>query len=205
MDSRTVRGHAEAEWLTLGEAARLLGVDETTLRGWADAGKVKVFRTPGGHRRFSAADLHALLGDAPAASGRLGDARASSSPKAWMSSRSWYARLDEAALARARTQCTHLMDALAAYLARDVERPRRLAEGRGIGAGLGREVARWGLTPAQSTEVFMHFKMMVTDLLAAPPIGASGQVRSMRDADVFLGEVLQAMMESYEREGRAQP
>jgi len=92
------------------------------------------------------------------------------------------------------------MQALAAYLEQDAERPRRLIEGRHIGTDLGREVARWGLTPAQSTEVFVHFKMMVTDLLAAPPLGASGQIRSMRDADAFLGEVLQAMMEAYEEE-----
>jgi len=85
-------------------------------------------------------------------------------------------------------------------LEHEAGRPQRLAEGRRLGAGLGREVARWGLTPAQSTEVFVHFKMMVTDLLAAPPLGASGQIRSMRDADAFLGEVLQAMMEAYEQE-----
>lgn len=200
MNESSDRGPAEGQWLTLGSAARFLGVDETTLRAWADAGKVRVFRTPGGHRRFSAADLHALLGDTHAASGRLSEANASPSAKAWMASRPWYARIEEDALARARTQCSQLMHALAAYLEHDAERPRQMAEGRRLGAGLGHEVAHWGLTPAQSTEVFMHFKMMVTNLLAAPPMGASGQVRSLRDADVFLGEVLQAMMEAYEEE-----
>ncbi len=117
-----------------------------------------------------------------------------------MASRPWFARLGEDALARARGECMQLMHALTAFLEHETDRPERLAEGRRIGAGLGREVARWGLTPAQSTEVFVHFKMMVTDLLAAPPLGASGQIRSMRDADAFLGEVLQAMMEAYEQE-----
>ncbi len=104
-----------------------------------------------------------------------------------------------------RTQCTQLMQALSAYLEHDAERPRWLAEGRRIGAGLGYEVARWGLTPAQSAEVFTHFKMMVTDLLAAPPVGASRQVRSMRDADAFLGEVLQAVLEACGEERSTRP
>lgn len=117
-----------------------------------------------------------------------------------MASRPWFARLGEDALGRARGQCRHLMETLIAYLEHEADRPQRLADGRRIGADLGREVAGWGLSPAQSTEVFVHFKRMVTDLLAAPPLGASGQIQVMRDADAFLGEVLQAMMAAYEQE-----
>jgi excisionase family DNA binding protein len=49
-----------AEWLSLGPASRVLGVDPDTLRRWADAGRVRSFATPGGHRRFSRADLRRL-------------------------------------------------------------------------------------------------------------------------------------------------
>src|SRR2546423_12710096 len=48
---------AEAQWLGLGRAARLLGVHPITLRRWADAGEIAVMLTPGGHRRFALADL----------------------------------------------------------------------------------------------------------------------------------------------------
>lgn len=40
------------DWLTVGEAARYLGVSEPTLRKWTDAGTIVAFRTPGGHRRY---------------------------------------------------------------------------------------------------------------------------------------------------------
>ena len=50
------------EWLSLGEASRTLGVNTSTLRRWADADLVRTFRTPGGHRRFSASDLDRLMG-----------------------------------------------------------------------------------------------------------------------------------------------
>jgi excisionase family DNA binding protein len=45
------------DWLSLGPASRLLGVDPDTLRRWSDTGRVRAFATPGGHRRFSRADL----------------------------------------------------------------------------------------------------------------------------------------------------
>src|SRR5688572_6614595 len=56
---------AGGRWLTIHEACAFLGVDQSTLRRWSDTGKVPVFRTPGGHRRYAEADLRALVGDGP--------------------------------------------------------------------------------------------------------------------------------------------
>ena len=49
------------DWLGLSEASRLLGVSPATLRRWSDAGRLRVFTTPGGHRRFSRSALERLL------------------------------------------------------------------------------------------------------------------------------------------------
>src|SRR2546425_5992451 len=49
------------DWLTLGEGSRIPGVGPDTLRRWADSGKVEVFTTPGGHRRFMRSSIDALL------------------------------------------------------------------------------------------------------------------------------------------------
>jgi len=48
------------EWLSLGPASRLIGVDPDTLRRWADDGRLRTYATPGGHRRFAVADLQRL-------------------------------------------------------------------------------------------------------------------------------------------------
>jgi len=48
---------AGGDWLTVGEAAKFIGVSEPTLRKWTDAGRIAVFRTPGGHRRYLRAEL----------------------------------------------------------------------------------------------------------------------------------------------------
>lgn len=51
----------DPDWVGLTEASRILGVSPATIRRWSDAGRLRVFTTPGGHRRFSRAGLHRLL------------------------------------------------------------------------------------------------------------------------------------------------
>ena len=54
-------GRRETEWLTLGQAAKFLGVAQSTIRKWSDHGRVPTFYTPGGHRRYRRSDLEAFL------------------------------------------------------------------------------------------------------------------------------------------------
>src|SRR5213592_4884109 len=51
----------DTEWLTLGQAAKYLGVAQSTIRKWSDLGRVPAFYTPGGHRRYRRTDLDAFL------------------------------------------------------------------------------------------------------------------------------------------------
>src|SRR4051795_936707 len=64
----------EPDWLTLGQAAKYLGVAQSTIRKWSDLGRVPAFYTPGGHRRYRRGDLDAFLE-------RSGPARARSGPR----------------------------------------------------------------------------------------------------------------------------
>ena len=50
-----------ADWLTLGAAAKYLGVAQSTIRKWSDVGRVPTFYTPGGHRRYLRRELDAFL------------------------------------------------------------------------------------------------------------------------------------------------
>jgi excisionase family DNA binding protein len=51
----------DPEWLTLGQAAKYLGVAQSTLRKWSDSEMIQAFYTPGRHRRYRRADLDAFL------------------------------------------------------------------------------------------------------------------------------------------------
>jgi excisionase family DNA binding protein len=63
----------EPDWLTLGQAAKYLGVAQSTIRKWSDVGRVPAFYTPGGHRRYRRADLDAFLDrSGPGAKSRTG-------------------------------------------------------------------------------------------------------------------------------------
>jgi excisionase family DNA binding protein len=52
---------SDPEWLTLGQAAKYLGVAQSTIRKWSDQGRVPAFYTPGGHRRYRRRDLDSFL------------------------------------------------------------------------------------------------------------------------------------------------
>jgi excisionase family DNA binding protein len=53
----------DQDWLTLGQAARFLGVAQSTIRKWSDQGRIPVFYTPGGHRRFRRVHLDSFVDD----------------------------------------------------------------------------------------------------------------------------------------------
>jgi excisionase family DNA binding protein len=59
--NRRAYGDQPTEWLTLGQAAKYLGVAQSTIRKWSDLGRVPAFYTPGGHRRYRRGDLDAFL------------------------------------------------------------------------------------------------------------------------------------------------
>ena len=51
----------EDEWLSLSQAADMLGMHPATVRLWADRNELPSRRTGGGHRRFRRADIEARL------------------------------------------------------------------------------------------------------------------------------------------------
>jgi excisionase family DNA binding protein len=54
-------GAIEPDWMTLGQAAKYLGVAQSTIRKWSDQGRLPAFYTPGGHRRYRRSDLETFL------------------------------------------------------------------------------------------------------------------------------------------------
>jgi excisionase family DNA binding protein len=51
----------DGEWLSLREAAEMLGMHPATVRLWADRNELPSRRTNGGHRRFRRSDIEARL------------------------------------------------------------------------------------------------------------------------------------------------
>ena len=195
-------------WLTLGQACRMLGVDESTLRRWADNGQVRAFRTLGGHRRFAEADIRELLAG-PQEGQRyreLGDI-AVTRIRRQLHTRpareaSWYATVDESHRNRLRPLGRKLAALAAEYLGRRTKRAGLLEDARGLGREYGRELAASGLPLTQAVEAFIFFRHSLDDatkqatqrhgLSAADALNAYEQVTTLAD------QVLVGLTEAYE-------
>lgn len=66
---RTAKGRTtvkiEIELMTPAEVAKAFGADPKTVTRWAVAGRLDSFMTPGGHRRFYAAQIEAMVTGQP--------------------------------------------------------------------------------------------------------------------------------------------
>jgi excisionase family DNA binding protein len=61
MSSTADPSHEHQLIFTSSQAARYLGVSLATIRRWTDAGYLSGYRTPGGQRRFSRAQLDGFV------------------------------------------------------------------------------------------------------------------------------------------------
>lgn len=194
----------------------MLGVNAATLRQWTKTGKLRVYRTPGGHRRFSADELHALqtppqpepqpLADAVIADLWLKYRGFSHSPA---THQGWLARIEGEDRLRFHTLGDQLLTALGAYLSADSPRLRQqtLAQARRFGSKYGSLARELGASPTEAVEAYLLFRRPMLEVLARslatrrdPPDELS---RIMRDAERFMDGVLVAITEESAGSGRA--
>ena len=194
----------------------MLGVDESTLRRWADAGQVRAFRTPGGHRRFSEADVRSILnGQAyrpqtgPEDLGTLALSRIRRQlQRGTAHDAPWHLDAGEPERERMRLLGRRLVGFVSEYLSGRGRRGAR-TEARQIGHEYGRELARAGLSLRQTLEAFTFFRRSLdqatrqvaqkTGLSAEETLGHCEQIMSLAD------EVLLGLAESFEEAHGAAP
>ena len=191
----------EDRWLSLGEACRLLAVNEATLRQWADNGYVPVYRTPGGHRRFRSSDVMALT-EAPSTRPQPGgDGTLEGSAlrrirrrlhQEKVAGQPWYQSVEEEGRGRMRLFGRRLLSLLAQEPVGQGGRRRRqdaLAESNALGREYGAEMAERGVPLSDTLEAFIFFRSLVMD-----SADAGRQVRILELAD----RVLIGVAESYQ-------
>lgn len=194
-------------WLTLGQACRLLNVDESTLRRWADAGQVRTFRTPGGHRRFAEGDVEAIVEGRSRRQQQLGDVgdlatrrirRQLHRPPA----PSWYATVDEAQREKLRTLGRGLMALVADYVAKRQRKTSLLEQARATGALYGAELRAAGMSLSQAMHAFTFFRRSLDQSAkqaltkAGTPVGEAVEVCEQIMA--LADEVLLGIARAYE-------
>lgn len=145
-------------------------MDPDTLRRWADNGKVEVFTTPGGHRRFLRSAIDALL-PRPRAAKRPSLTAMGETPdkvaaefrrrvRTDVSDQDWHTRFDENSLRWFRERGVRMSDLLLGHLdtARRAGQEQYLGQSESLGREYGVEAKRAGLSLGEATQAFLYFR-----------------------------------------------
>jgi len=149
-------------WVSLARACELLGVNESTVRRWADSGEIQVFRTPGGHRRFAEAQLLAMI---QAGGGRRSDRPLSDAATSRIrrqlhsgSADGWYGEIEQAERDALRPLGRRLVEIVDDYISRRGRRSELEEEVGDIGEQYGHELRRRGMPLAHAVQAFTFFR-----------------------------------------------
>lgn len=203
----------ENEWLSLGEAAEILGVHPSTVRHWADSGDLPSQRTPGGHRRFRRSDLQhwaVLRGrDMAPAEARLmmqnalGRARMEIG-EGQLRGKPWYDAMDEEARRVHRRLGRHLLELLTTYLADPEKHQDVQAEVHKLGTEYAELSHREGISLADSVRAFLFFRDLLLEsvielaemLSLNTPLDWGDRIQQVH---TITDEMLLALIEQYDR------
>jgi excisionase family DNA binding protein len=199
------------KWLSLQEASDMLGVHPSTLRQWADSGKIPTVRTPGRHRRFAESDVRALLEPEPLqpsgvqllVQSALGRTRLEVSGGK-LSEQSWYQRLDETDKAEQRELGRKLLSMVMTYLTQPSNRQAIMEEARELGRSYGEQSLVNKLTLTEAVRAFLYFHDFLTDgvLQMSETMGQKANIdliSTYQQINVFTDEVMLAMLKPYEK------
>jgi excisionase family DNA binding protein len=211
MDSGHASENEGAGGATVGlsGAAALAGVSISTLRRWADEGRLPSFRTAGGHRRFHVGDIQrALLPTRPEVAqievfGELAASRIRrqlSAPRA--RELDWMSGIDDHGRERLALLGRHLLTTIEEYLGRRRQRAAVLAEARQFGLLYGRELSSSRFTVRQAIEAFTFFRRSLEEAARRYAVQSQRpqtELDDLRDQlDVLNDRVLLGIAEAYE-------
>ena len=165
-------GPADGDWLSLREARSLLDVSDTTLRQWADDGHLRVYRTPGGHRRFLREDVESLTrAPRPAQESEGRDSREAPALRRIrrrltqdrVTQQPWFQAVEPEGHDRMRLFGRRLLSLLMQQPGPHRQRLELLAEARVLGQEYGTEMLERNVSLTDTVEAFVFFRTMVLD------------------------------------------
>ena len=203
--------------LSLGPAARLLGVDPDTLRRWSDEGRIEAFTTPGGHRRFDRRELDRLLSARHPAAGTqplLASLGATPDRMSRVYQRSYASAGPDYDIRAAvpaenreafRTDGRGLVSSLVAYLDADDDAGRAEAEARAadLTEDLARRLAAAGLSLTEAVGLFVAARRPFLGELGAiarrRALGADRLSAMFEDASALLDRLLIRLVAAHQQ------
>ena len=189
-------------WVSLRRACDILGVDESTLRRWADTGRLRVYRTPGGHRRFSLPDLESMVAGESRNRGaeeieRIAVAKIRRQlQRARQQEFGWYTTLSDANRDVLRDLGRRLVEMAGDYLDKGKRSSGLLEEAMDVGEQYGRILIEAGMPLPNAVNAYIGFRKTMDETTRQTAIregmpldealAAYGQVHALGD-QVLLG------------------
>lgn len=197
------------EWLSLSDAADLLGVHPSTVRIWSDKGVLPVHKTQGGHRRFKRGEL--LLWAESNSTSReealepegmmqevVKNIRMQIS-EGGLQEETWYQKLDEDARAQYRLSARSLFQGLMTYMATNGREAE--SEAYAIGYEYASRARRYSLSYVDAAKAFLFFRETLVESVikvyteANIPARRATEMYSRMHA--FTDEILISLLETY--------
>lgn len=204
----------EDEWLSLSEAADLLGMHPATVRLWADRNELPSRRTHGGHRRFRRSDIEARLHRAverkpgPSAQllvqsvlGRVRFAFTDGTLRAFP----WYTHFNEAARDAYRSLGRRVLELLLHALTDATSDEDLRAEALQIGKAYGSITRESRVPVADAVRAFLYFRSLVDESVLQLAQVQGGRDRDHQDipwaeslyqVQTLTNEILPALIEA---------
>jgi excisionase family DNA binding protein len=202
----------EDEWLSLREAAEMLGMHPATLRLWADRNELPSRRTSGGHRRFRRADIEARLRQeserkpSPAAQllvqSVLGRVRFAFTDGT-LTTLPWYTHFDDPARDGFRDLGRRLLELLLRALAGATSEEELRAEAVHLGTAYGKITHSSHVSLADAVRAFLYFRSLVDEsLLQLAEVQGTREhqelpwAESLHQVQILTNELLPALIEA---------
>jgi len=196
------------QWLSLSEAAELLGVHPSTVRAWSNKGILPVHRTQGGHRRYRRSEV-LLWADTMRGQQEIEPVSVIQAAvrnirmqisEGRLEAEVWYQKLDEDARAQYRQSARSLFQGLINYLSSDGDEAS--SEAHSIGYEYASRARRFGLNNVDAARAFLFFRdallqsvIQVYQEANVPSGQAWGDL--LRKVNAFTDLILLHLLETY--------
>lgn len=165
----TTKKRIDNDWISLTEAAGILGVHPSTVRNWSDSGALPVYRTTGRHRRYKRSEVE-LWAQSRRQEHQVAPVELMKAAirqirihiaEGDLEEEAWYRKLDEDARTQYRLSGGVLARGLLNYLAEDDA--GATSEARSLGYEYASRAQRYELNSAEATRAFLFFRNMLIE------------------------------------------
>jgi excisionase family DNA binding protein len=195
------------EWLSLSDAANILGVHPSTVRLWSDKGILPVRKTQGGHRRYKRSEISIWAEsndgsrlEAPQLIQEVIRNLRIQISDGSLDRESWYQKLDEEARLKYQASGRSLFHGLMNYVASKDEEAK--TEAYAIGYEYASRARRYQLSYVDATRAFLFFRSKLFDAFnkvlsetKAPVVQTSQMYKTL---NLFMDDIQIYLLQTYE-------